>query len=314
MTAGIPTARPRPAARARPGLVPHRRRPRRRRACRAPGTSSTTASSRPGRHPAVRARQPHLVLPVAPAARGGAARLAGGRPGPARHGLLRAARRPAHPRAAGRTTSATSPPPSASPGRWSPSATTGAARSRWAGRWRTATSCAAWCSATPPSRSPSTTAARLLIRLAHVPRAARALLRRAPRCSCARPRRCPARPCRATYADALAAPYSLRRAAGRPSATSSPTSRSRRDHPSYADRRRDRRGRPRRSTCPRCCCGARATRCSASATSPTCASGCRRPSCTATRAPRTWSPRTRRSTPTRSRAGSPTWTAAAAGR
>ena len=46
------------------------------------------------------------------------------------------------------------------------------------------------------------------------------------------------------------------------------------------------------STCPRCCCGARATRSSATATSTTSSTGCRTPTCTASRAPATSSPRT----------------------
>jgi hypothetical protein len=45
-------------------------------------------------------------------------------------------------------------------------------------------------------------------------------------------------------------------------------------------------------TCPRWCCGARATRCSPTSTYATCSTACHTPRCTATRPHRTWSPRT----------------------
>ena len=84
-----------------------------------------------------------------------------------------------------------------------------------------------------------------------------------------------------------------RRGAGR-SRSSSPTSRS---SPRIPARRRWT-GSPRASaswtTCRRCCCGARATRCSPTATCATCGPGCRTPTCTATSGRRTWSWRTRR--------------------
>ena len=97
----------------------------------------------------------------------------------------------------------------------------------------------------------------------------------------------------------------VRRPDARPSRTSSPTSRSRTDHPSRPDpRRRRRRARVRCGTCRRCCSGDRATRCSPTATCATCNGGCptRRP--TASRVPDTSSSRTHRS-PTRC-GGSPT--------
>ena len=54
---------------------------------------------------------------------------------------------------------------------------------------------------------------------------------------------------------------------------------------------RGRPGRPRRRA-GRCCCGARATRSSPTSTCATCSAGCRTPRCTGTRVRRTWSPRT----------------------
>ena len=94
-------ARPAWPAGARPDLVAgrHGRRPR---GCEAHLAPAGQRCHRPGRDPAVRARQPHLVLPVAATPRPGSAGMARGGARPPRDGLVRAAGRPADAGRAGR--------------------------------------------------------------------------------------------------------------------------------------------------------------------------------------------------------------------
>ncbi len=201
-----------------PALVPHGHRPRR--ATGAPRTWHLLDNGvePTGRHAAVRARQPHLVLPVArgcsPPPRAGWRVVA-----PDQLGMGWSERLEAPRTLAQRVADLGRPHRRA--GRDRPGghrrprlgrrdlARVGARAPRPAPR--------RGAGATPPSTSPPATGAPLLIRLAHLPRAARARPACAPRCSSGRRPRCRVRALPAPVRRALAAPYASadrRRAVG----------------------------------------------------------------------------------------------------
>ena len=176
--------------------------------CRAPGTSSTTAWSRSHGHDAVRPRQPHLVLPVAPVPGPGPARMAGASPSTSWAWASPSAP-PSPARFAQRVDDlgAVTDAPRRSPARSSPSGTTGAGRSRWAGRWRHRDQLRGVVLANTAVHQPAGAAAPPLIRLARTPalrqRGVRQRRRRSSRATSALSR--PALP--VGVRDALAAPY-----------------------------------------------------------------------------------------------------------
>ena len=216
-----------------------------------------------------------------------ARRLAGRRRRPAGHGLLRA---PGTPPAAGPTGSTTCRGLTAALGVTGPVVTRRARLGRpdLAGLGAGASRPAARRRADQHRGAPARRLAGrpALIRLAHVlARCGDSLCVRTPS-SCAAPPRCRGRALPRDVRAALRRPVPPAPSAGardRGLRRRHPV-RARAPEPAGA-------GRPSPTasaglaTCPRCCCGGRATRCSASSTCATCAAGCPTPTCTATRAP-----------------------------